>query len=128
MTVDQVVLALTIWRENRGGQYPGMQSVANVVTNRAKARNTSAYVECVRPWQFSSMTAHGDPELSLWPPPGDKQWIMAQEIAGLAVAGTLEDLTGGATFYYAASMTVPPKWAETMKKTAEVAGHIFFSN
>jgi spore germination cell wall hydrolase CwlJ-like protein len=98
---DQVLLALTAWRENRGGGASGMQSVANVIMNRAAARKTDAYTECVRPLQFSSLTAKGDPELTLWPADADAQWAEALALAAEAAAGTLEDITGGATLYYA---------------------------
>lgn len=123
---DVFVTAITAWRENRGGGKPGMQSVINVIFNRAAKRKTSPYIECVKPWQFSSMTATGDPELSLWPVSDDPQFAMALEMAQQAIAGALEDITGGATFYYALSIKNPPKWAATMKKTAEIAGQVFF--
>jgi N-acetylmuramoyl-L-alanine amidase len=127
MTIqDQVVLALTCWRENRGGGLTGMQSVANVVMNRVAARHTDAYTECVRPEQFSSLTAPGDPELILWPKKQDPEWQTAQSAAQAAANGSLEDITGGATNYYALSMTKPPSWAASMTKTVVIGGQIFF--
>lgn len=97
---DQFIMALTIWRENRGGGYPGMQSIANVILNRSNQRGTSPYEECIRPWQFSSLTAKGDPELTLWPSLLDTSWAVAQAISQSAVNGTLDDITGGANLYY----------------------------
>jgi len=127
MTIqDQFLLALTCWRENRGGGLTGMQSVANVILNRAAARKTSPYVECVRPWQFSSITAKGDPELTLWPATTDPQFAIALELASDAAVGTLADITGYATSYYALSMTTPPAWAAQMTKTVEIEGQVFF--
>ena len=73
-SADTFLLALCAWRENRGGGNPGMQSVINVVCNRATARGTSPYQECVRPEQFSSLTKKNDPELILWPTVTDPQW------------------------------------------------------
>ena len=126
MTIqDQVVLALTAWRENRGGGIPGMQSVINVVCNRATHRRTDAYTECVRPMQFSSLTAKGDPELTLWPADNDPQWLEAISLAGQAAAGTLEDITEGATSYYAQSIP-PPYWAASMTQTCIISGQVFF--
>jgi N-acetylmuramoyl-L-alanine amidase len=125
-SVDQVLLALTAWRENRGGGLKGMQSVINVICNRAKKRNTSPYEECVRPWQFSSITAKGDPELTLWPAPSDEQFSTAQTLATLAGRNELVDITGGATFYYALSMKTPPSWAASMTKTVEIQNQAFF--
>jgi len=127
MTIaDQFMMALTAWRENRGGGQAGMQSVVNVICNRAKTRKTSPYVECCKPWQFSSITAKGDPELTLWPAPGDAQWQIAQALAEMAANDTLGDITGGATSYYALTMTTPPAWAATMTKTVEIQGQVFF--
>jgi hypothetical protein len=103
-----------------------MQSVLNVLSNRAAARKTDVYTEAVRKWQFSSMTAPGDPNLILYPTDNDPQWLTALALAEQAAAGTLEDITGGATSYYATSMATPPAWASTMTQTAVIANQIFF--
>ena len=103
-----------------------MQSVLNVLTNRAKSRGTSVYTEATRKWQFSSMTAPGDPNLILYPPANDAQWQQALELAQQMAAGTLEDITGGATSYYALSMATPPYWAASMTPTVEIQGQKFF--
>jgi N-acetylmuramoyl-L-alanine amidase len=126
MDVDIVLGALTAWRENRGGGVPGMQSVINVLCNRAKEHSTSIYSEATRPWQFSSMTAPGDPQLRLWPALSDERFTEALDLMMQASKGTLADITGGATFYYALSMTEPPKWAATMKPTVTIANQKFF--
>jgi spore germination cell wall hydrolase CwlJ-like protein len=145
MTIqDQVVLALTCWRENRAGGYRGMQSVANVILNRASHRGTSVYAECTRPLQFSSLTVSGDPELHLWPLPADAQWSMAMAMAELAAQGGLQDLTGGAVLYYAPRGIVtklgktftlpdgtvvpfPDDWNQAVVTfTVEIANQIFF--
>jgi spore germination cell wall hydrolase CwlJ-like protein len=94
-------MALTIWRENRSGGLSGMQSVANVILNRVKARGTDPYTECVRPLQFTSVSGKGDPELTLWPNSSDLQWRSALTVVAQATAGTLEDITKGALLYYA---------------------------
>lgn len=140
---DQVILALTIWRENRGGGEAGMQSVANVILNRVVRRGTSAYAECTRALEFSSITARGDAELTLWPSDGDEEWGGALELAG----GALPDMTQGATLYYAPkgltvaetsqgklfalpggqSVAFPNGWNEAaVDFTVEIAGQLFF--
>jgi len=124
---DQFMLALTAWRENRSGGRPGMQSVMNVLMNRVARRNSTAYEECVRPWQFSSITAKNDPQLTVWPARDDPAWQEALLLA--EQAGTpygLIDLTDGATSYYAASLSPVPTWAAVMTKTGEIAGQVFF--
>lgn len=123
---DQVILALTCWRENRGGGYAGMQSVANVVMNRAKKSGRSPYAECVLPWQFSSITAAGDPQLDVWPHENDSVWVTALGIADAAISGSLPDVTDGATSYYSSRMKQAPKWSASMTKTVEIGGQIFF--
>ena len=127
MTIqDQVIGALTMWRENRGGGIAGMQSVLNVLMNRAAKRGTSVYAEAVRKLQFSSMTAAGDPNLILFPSDADPQWQEALSLVAQGAAGTLQDITGGATSYYAQSMLTPPYWAESMSQTCVIANQIFF--
>ena len=123
---DVVVGALTAWRENRGGGEDGMQSVLNVLVNRAKQRGTSIYAEAVLRLQFSSMTAPGDPNLVLFPTVLDPEWLTALSLASKAASGLLDDITGGATFYYAASMPRPPIWASSMIPTVTIAGQHFF--
>ena len=128
MTIeDQVIGALCAWRENRGGQIEGMQSVLNVLHNRAIARGTSIYAEAVRKWQFSSMTAPGDPNLILFPSEQDSEWQIALKLTDQLSKGLLEDITQGATSYYAQSMPVPPGWAATMRQTVIIKGQIFFA-
>lgn len=123
---DVVIGALCAWRENRSGGAEGMQSVINVLVNRAKARNTSIYTEAVRRLQFSSMTESGNPELVTFPAYSDDQWQTALAIMDKVADGTLTDITGGATSYYALSMAEPPYWAETMTETCVIAGQKFF--
>ena len=106
MTVeDQAFLAITSWKENREAGVPGLQSIINVIMNRAKMRNTSPFTECVRPLQFSSLTAHGDPELTVWPTEGHaadwEAWQQALALAAQAASGVLGDITDGADLYYA---------------------------
>lgn len=126
MTIaDEFLLALTVWRENRGGGQTGMQSVANVIMNRARVRNQTPYQVCTARLQFSSITAQGDPELILWPSECDPQWAIALSLAGEAYSGNLVDITEGATSYYATSISAP-YWAASMTKTVEIANQVFF--
>jgi N-acetylmuramoyl-L-alanine amidase len=120
------VVALAAWRENRGGGESGMQSVINVLQNRAAQRGTDMYTEALRPEQFSSMTAKNDPQLTTWPALDDPNYAIAWGLAEQAIAGTLEDITGGATSYYAASMGEPPYWASSMTPTVTISGQLFF--
>ena len=127
MTIqDQVIGALCAWRENRGGGIAGMQSVINVLVNRATHRGTDVYSEAIRRLQFSSMTAAGDPNLILFPTDNDPQWINALALTSQASRGALDDITEGSTSYYAASMLAAPYWVSSMKYTVTIEGQIFF--
>jgi spore germination cell wall hydrolase CwlJ-like protein len=108
-----------------------MQSVLNVLQNRATKRGTSVYEEAVRKLQFSSMTHAGDTNLILFPSLHDSTaadylaWEEAQSLAAEMAAGTLEDITEGATSYYAQGI-ISPYWAASMKQTCIISGQIFF--
>lgn len=125
--IDIISAALCAWKENRGYGQQGMQSVINVLMNRAKAHGTSVYAEAYRPLQFSSMSYQHDPQLLIQPQPSDPQFAIANELARSAAAGTLEDITGGAQFYFAKSMDAdPPFWAKKMTPTAVIGDQRFF--
>lgn len=121
------ISALCAWRENRSGGEAGMQSVLNVLKNRANMRGTTMAIEATKPWQFSSMTATGDPQLRVFPTPPDSDYILAEKMAQQAIAGSLPDLTGGATFYYALG-SPKPAWASQMTATVEISGQLFFKS
>lgn len=126
MTIaDQFLIAITAWRENRGGGQAGMQSVINVIMNRAKVRNQSPYQVCTARLQFSSITAPNDPETILYPPSFDTAWPIAVQLTEQAVNGMLEDITEGATSYYALSIPAP-YWVASMTKTVEIEGQAFY--
>ena len=130
MTIqDQVIGALTCWREARGEGVRGMQAVFNVLQNRAASRHTDVYTEAVRRLQFSSMTATGDPNLILYPTDIDAEWEAALTIALQASLGQLEDITLGATSYYAPKGMPDgkaPYWAASMSETIIIGNQIFF--
>jgi hypothetical protein len=142
--LDKFMLCLTAWRENRGGGQIGMQSVINCIVNRCAKDKSTPYQECIKRLQFSSLTATGDPELTLWPQPSDVQWLNAQDLVTQAEAGTLADLTGGATLYYApasikttasftlpdgSSIPFPQGWnAAVVRYTVTVEGQAFFTD
>ena len=56
LTGDIRILAQTIWGENRGGGYLGMQSVCNAIMNRVKIGGwwgSTVMGVCLKPYQFS---------------------------------------------------------------------------
>ena len=135
-------MAITAYRENRGGGLSGMQSVINVVMNRVKSTGESPYLVCTTHAQFSSISMPG-PESYLWPKDTDPDWTAALAMAAEAAAGTLVDLTDGATLYYAPaaietmvhfvlpggrSVPFPKGWnAQAVKFTVAIADQLFFT-
>ena len=140
---DIAIGSLCSWRECRNAGQPGLQSIINVLQNRAKRDGTSIYTEATAKLQVSSLTAAGDPELILWPQETDPQWQMALSLMQQAAGGTLADLTNGSTLYYApasipsgASITLPsgttipfPKsWAvSVVQYQVTIGGQVFLT-
>ena len=131
---DKASACLMAWREARGERNAGetvpgdigMRAVLCVAWNRHVAANKSLGSIVTAPWQFSSLTAKGDPELVLWPRQPDAQFEDAMAMIDDIVAGTSPDITNGATHYFAKSMTTPPAWAAQMTQVAEIGNHKFF--
>lgn len=129
---DQQILAMTCWGECRSGGEEGMTSVANVIVNRANNPGwwgTDIRSVCLAPEQFSCWNGN-DPNRSqmLALTPESPQFPLALSIADQAIAGTLVDITNSSTYYYAASMPKPPKWAIGKTPAATIAGQIFFNS
>ena len=127
MTSDQNdLLARTIYGEARGEGKKGMQAVANVVMNRVKKGGwwgASIKDVVLKPYQFSCWNEN-DPNRAIILKATDAQLKQAREIADAAIAGTLPDITGGATHYHAKSIT--PYWAASLTKTASIGNHVFY--
>lgn len=124
---DITLAALTMWRENRGGGTVGMQSVGNVIANRATMTGHDVYTVCTTHEQFSAISMPG-PEDTIWAIDADPQWQIALGLAQQMAVGTLADITDGAVNYYAVTIKMPPYWAESMAKTVTIAGQIFFKS
>jgi len=113
----QVLIALCCWREARGEGAAGMRGVAWVIRNRAAkpgwwGHSLAEVVTCKN--QFSSLTAHGDLQLGLWPAETDPRWLQALQSAQEAILVDIpeQDPTQGATYYYDATLdNHPPSWA-----------------
>lgn len=89
----------TLLGEARNQGYTGMQSVANTVMNRANSNwgglGVAPLDQLTAPNQFQGMNRAG-PAYRDTSPAGRNAVDMAREIAGLAVSGSLPDVTGGA--------------------------------
>lgn len=116
---SNAILALTLWREARGEGREGMYAVLCVIRNRGG--DLIAQVE--KKWQFSSLTAPGDPMLVQWPLVGDPQFTVSMDL--VTNVATLPDITNGATHYFNPSVVLPT-WAKSMTKVASIGHHDFY--
>jgi N-acetylmuramoyl-L-alanine amidase len=125
--IDTTLLALCMWREARGEGRAGMEAVGCALRNRVNRDKSSYYAEATKRLQFSSITAPGDPELGLWPSVSDAQWQIALVLAGDMGSNVIEDVTQGATLYYADSIPFPRTWDRSkVRETVKIGRHIFF--
>jgi spore germination cell wall hydrolase CwlJ-like protein len=119
------IAALCAWREARGEGHDGIRCVLHVIANRSATRRKSWAEVVFQKMQFSSMTAPGDPELSLVPVPPDPQFEDCYETAASIFAGNDYDLTQGSTFYFADTIA-PPSWAATMTFVIKIGKQSFY--
>lgn len=133
---DREVLARTLWGEARGEGLAGQLAVAWTIRNRvfdgkAKSWWGEGYAGvCLKPWQFSCWNQN-DPNyafLSGAKPIPAGQFKQALEAANAVIDGTVDDMTGGATHYYATSMPKPPTWIKGAKLTLAMGHHKFYTD
>lgn len=123
------IVARTIWGEARGEGATGMQAVANVIINRANnpgwwGRNIIDV--CLAPKQFSAWN-RSDPNYAKVQAvtASTPSFKTALSIAAQAVAGTLPDITGGATSYH--TTAINPYWADDDKLLTVIGAHKFYA-
>lgn len=127
--VDIVIAALCCWREARGETTAAKTAQLCCVRNRVKAHwiNDWNFQDvCEHPWQFSGMTAKGDPNLSVWPKSTDPTWKECLMLADDVVNERRDDPTGGAVFYHDVSIpTAPAVWGK-VTETMQVGRLVFY--
>lgn len=128
---DKDTLARTCFGEARGEGYSGMKAVANVVINRVSLQGWYGLTPrdvCLKPWQFSCWNKN-DPNLKIIEAVTEADPIFKEclHIADQAVAGTLDDITNGATHYFSRSLKDPPHWAETRQPCAAIGRQLFYN-
>lgn len=132
------VLARTLWGEARGEGAAGMVAVGWSIRNRVDLDLGGdgkpdwwgeGYIGvCQKPYQFSCWNRN-DPNFPYLS--GAKQipaaeYLRAREAALSVISGSQADPTGGATHYYATTMTKPPAWAAKARQTVKIGHHVFF--
>lgn len=130
---------------NQGAE--GMMAVLNVVRNRTLDNQfydkeilsmTSDPYKAVglKKWQFSMFNLN-DPvrtKAENWANNfqgylSNSAFRQAYELSQMAIAGTLEDNTGGAQFYFnPAGVTQEPSWASMIPFIGQIGDHLFFGS
>lgn len=125
---DFEIMAKTIFGEARGETHEGQVAVACCILNRFKSgkwfAGKSIADTCQKAWQFSCWNEN-DPNRavleSLTFPTYSKYFPIIEE-------AQREDITNGATHYYAPKVVACPKWAKGKKPCAEIGNHLFFKD
>jgi len=111
--IDTVFLALVIWREARGESDDCKTAVGFSVLARVRhggwwGKDVQSVI--FHKWQYSSMTAHNDPNLVQWPLSTEPAWMRCIVIASDIIDGLLVNPAPGADSYFDDSITAPA-WA-----------------
>ena len=123
---EVILLAITLWREARSEPIESKRAVAWSIRNRVKATPPRwwghSWVDVlIKPWQYTSVTGVGDPNLVKWPKDNDPSWQECLVVADEVFNGQGNDTTGGATHYFDKSLdNNPPKWTKAADSVHKV--------
>lgn len=125
-------MARTMWGEARGEGSTGMRAVGHVIMNRVKAGSWYGLTPkevVLKKNQFSCWNEN-DPNRAklLAVTTADSNYALALSLAKAIYAGTMPDITNGATNYLAlGSLSTVPSWASKMTQVAEIGNHTFYA-
>jgi spore germination cell wall hydrolase CwlJ-like protein len=111
-TADITFSALTLWREARGESTLTKTAVMFSILNRVYRPcwwGTDVMSVVFKKWQYSSLTAPTDPQLTTWPKSSDSTWQECLEIARGVICGdtTFVNPVPGADSYFDDSIQAP---------------------
>lgn len=122
------LLALTMWREARGESKECKVAVAWSILNRvARGGWWGDRVDKVirKKWQYSSMTAPGDPNLVAWPDLDDPSFVDCATIAYDVLHNAIANPVPGADSYFDISIQAPA-WTKDARLVAQIGRIIFY--
>lgn len=129
LSINTVFLALCIWREARGESIECQCAVAFSIMNRVDRPSwwgNDVMSVIFKKWQYSSMTAPKDIQLTTWPSMEDSVWPQCYDVAQGVLLKTKVNPVPGADSYF--DISIPnPKWA-TDDKFVKQIGRIKFYN
>jgi spore germination cell wall hydrolase CwlJ-like protein len=125
----QVVAACLVLEGSSDGPI-GLMAIANVISNRAHGQPSRYYKVVKKPYAFSSfnVVTRGRTGGRGYAPlvrkaSRDPNWSLSLQVVDRLYAGTLEDLTNGATHF--ALKRKRTSWMSNMKVTAVIGSHKF---
>lgn len=129
MTWQLQVAGRTLWQEARGEPLIGQQAVAHVLWNRLHDGRWGLTLASVCLWhmQFDGWRSV-DPNYAASCALVDDDPRLVNLMNIVAEAETSADMTNGATYYYAADMTIPPTWARLATRCCQFGNQLFFKN
>lgn len=127
---DRSFLALTIWREASNQPRAAKLAVGYCIKTRVahpKWWGSDVMSVVFKKWQFSSMTAAGDPNLVRWPSRIDPSWIESLAVADTVLTADLfaANPVPGADSYYDSSIA-PPAWTMGARFVGEIGALKFY--
>ena len=125
---ERVLLGLCVWREARSESDECRAGVAYSVLSRVQRPTwwgNSVLSVLARKWQYSSMTAPGDPQLTTWPTDAETSWWECLEIACAVMDGEVENPVPGADSYHDVSIR-SPRWARPEMFVRQIGRLRFF--
>jgi len=118
------IIAATLIGEAGGEGKTGMQAVLNVIMKRSKSDFDKASEVCLARKQFSMWNGATNKSKIISKNSNHPKWKEALELVEQAKKGTLQDITKGASSYYA-HKKVTPYWAPSMDETVVIGNHTF---
>jgi N-acetylmuramoyl-L-alanine amidase len=129
ISADIELFARTLWGEAGGESVRGIEALAAVVMNRAAVPPGRSIDEACRGFPCWNPENPDRPRMlglkAGAGPAGDLLFTTCLRIARRAVAGLLDDPTGGATLYHDRSTL--PDWTSGRVPTAEIGNRLFYT-
>lgn len=107
---EHFFLGLCDFREARGESEECQIAVICSILNRVQRKSwwgDSVVHVLKKKWQYSSLTAPNDPQLTLWPDWDDPAWLRALGAARQGLRGEFEHPLPGADSYHDVSIAMP---------------------